>query len=360
MRTMRAAVLGEKGGPLSVQDVHIQDRPAEVLIRIVATGVCHTDLLVIDGDFPQPLPIVLGHEAAGIVEQVGPGVTYVNPGERVIVSCVASCGRCRYCLTGRPSLCIGYSSLSGCLPNGARRLGIPGQEINHFLASAFAEYAVVVEDSLVKIREDAPLGKVCLIGCAVMTGIGAAINTAKVRPGDTCAVLGCGGVGLAVVQGCRLAGASRVIAVDQIVEKLQLAARLGATDVVDASKEDVRTAIRRISQFGVDYAFEAIGRAETIELAYQCLARGGTAVVIGVPKEAAVQIPANFVTERSITGCIYGSARPRVDIPALVDMYMDGRIKLDELITDTYALDGINDAIAALRSGQGVRHVVLP
>lgn len=360
---MRAAVLYQPQRPLTVEEVELAEpREGEALVRIVASGVCHSDLHVIDGTLPHPLPVVLGHEGAGVVERVGPGVTYARPGEHVILSFVPVCGRCYHCAIGRPNLCTGVRTTPGVMADGTRRLRRGDEEINHFsMVSSFAQYAVVPEGALVKVRPDAPLEKVCLIGCGVMTGVGAAINTARVRPGSTCVVVGCGGVGLSVIQGCLLAGAARIIAVDLVASKLALAEALGATHLIDASREDVLARVRQISGGGADYAFEAIGRPETMELAYECLGRGGLAVVVGLaPRGSRITLSAtSFLNEKGIIGSVYGSARQRADMPMLVDLYLAGRLKLDELITRSYALEEINQAFDDLRSGRLARGVVV-
>ena len=360
---MKAAVLYNAHEPFVVEEVELADPgPGEALIRLAGSGVCHSDEHVVDGSMPFPLPAVLGHEGAGVVEKIGPGVTYAVPSDHVILSFVPTCGKCHHCVTGRPNLCAGVRTTPGTMADGTRRMRRNGQEINHFtMLSTFAEYAVVPEASLVRVREDAPLDKVCLIGCGVMTGVGAAINTAKVRPGSTCVVIGCGGVGLNVIQGCVLAGAGRIIAVDKLANKLEYARQFGATHFINASKEDVTSAVREISRFGADYAFEVIGRPETIELAYECTGRGGMTVVVGLsPAGSRISISApSFMAEKAIVGCAYGSTRQRVDMPMLTDLYMAGRLKLDELITRTYPLEGINEAFEALRQGQVARGVIV-
>ncbi len=359
---MKAAVLYAPNEPFAVQDVELAEpRPDEVLVRVAASGVCHSDLHIVEGAIPYPMPVVLGHEGAGIVERVGPAVTSVKPGDHVITLFVPVCGRCYHCSVGRPNLCAGFRVPPGTLGDATRRLTRDGREINHFaFCSTFAEFAVVPQGGVVKVRADAPLDKICLIGCGVMTGVGAAINTAKVRPGSTCVVIGCGGVGLNIIQGARLAGAARIIAIDVLPFKLELAQAFGATHVIDASKDDVTVCVRELSRRGADYAFEAIGKTETIELAYALTGRGGTTVVVGLARPGdCISIPANqFMQEKSLVGSAYGSARPHADMPALVDLYMEGRLKLDELVTRTYALDEIDAAFEALRQGQVARGVI--
>lgn len=361
---MKAAVLYRPREPLVIDEVELlEPQPKEVLVRIAASGVCHSDLHMIDGLIPCPTPIVLGHEGAGLVEKVGPDGDYVQPGDHVILSFVPSCGECPYCLAGRPNLCTvgNRATARATLLDGTTRLRKGEQPVYHgACVASFAPYAVVPESGVVKIRQDAPLDKVALIGCAVMTGVGAVINTAKVEAGSAVAVLGCGGVGLNVIQGAALAGAAKIIAVDIADFKLELAQQLGATHVVNAAKEEPVAAIRQISAGGVDYAFEVIGRTDTMRQAYDAVRRGGMAVVIGLaPLGAELSIPAgSLLTEKVLTGSAYGGARPRLDMPKLVDLYMAGKLKLDELISRVYPLEGINEAFEALRRGEVARSII--
>jgi len=361
---MKAAVYYEGGKPLSVEDVELlAPQSRELTVRIAAAGVCHSDLHFIDGLVPHPAPAVLGHEGAGVVEAVGEGVTYVQPGDHVILSFMPACGQCAYCIAGRPNLCIagGRAAARGTLLDGTTRLRKNGEAVYHMTCTAcFAERAVVPEASVVKIREDMPLDRAALIGCGVMTGVGAAINTAKVAPGSTVVVIGCGGVGLNVVQGAALAGAAKIIAVDVIDRKLELAQQFGATHVVNSAKDDPVTAVRGLSPGGADYAFEVIGRPDTIGQAYDAVRRGGMAVVVGLaPPGAEVSIPADsLLGEKVLTGSSYGGARFRLDMPKLVELYLAGKLKLDELISRTYPLEGINDAFEAMRQGQVARSII--
>lgn len=353
---MKAAVLREVGTPMKVEDVTL-DAPAygQVLVRTAAAGVCHSDLHFIDGVWPMRLPAVLGHEAAGVVEAVGEGVTYVEPGDHVVLLFVPFCGACDYCTTGRPNLCQ-----NGRLR--ARTMQIDGQAAVPFLGmSAFAEQMVVPEGGVVKIRKDMPLDRASLIGCGVMTGVGAAINTAKVAPGSTCAVIGAGGVGLNVIQGCALAGAEKIIAVDMRVNKLEMAHEFGATHVVDASREDAVARVQELTGGGADYAFEAIGLPAAITQAFDMVRRGGEAIVVGMaPFGSEVTVSATaFLDEKVLRGCLYGSTRPRVDMPRLVDLYMGGKLKLDELVSARHPLSGINDAFAAMKNGEVARSVIV-
>ncbi len=362
---MKAAVYYRGGEPLRVEEVELlEPQRQEVTVRIAAAGVCHSDLHFVDGVLPHPSPAVLGHEGAGIVEAMGEGVTYVQPGDHVILSFIPSCGQCAYCIVGRPNLCTAgnRAAARGTLLDGTTRLRKDGEMVYHMSCTAcFAERAVVPESGVVKVREEMPLDRAALIGCGVMTGVGAAINTAKVQPGSTVAVIGCGGVGLNVIQGAALAGAARIIAIDVSDYKLELARQFGATDAVDASKDDPVAAVRELSPGGVDYAFEVIGRPETMRQAYDATRRGGTAVVVGLaPAGAEVSIPAgSLLQEKVLTGSAYGGTRARVDMPKLVELYMGGKLKLDELISRRYPLEGIEKAFEAMRQGEVARSVIV-
>ena len=305
---MRAAVLYEAKTPLKVEDLEVLDiHPDEVLLKTAASGVCHSDLHIVKGDNPFPLPVVLGHEAAGVVEKVGSAVEGINVGDHAVISFMPQCGQCQYCTVGRPNLCIkaARTGFAGTMLDGTTRLRKGAQEIKQFMGvSSFAESMVVHMNGVIPIRKDAPLDKVCLVGCGVMTGVGAAINTAKVRPGSSCVVIACGGVGLNVVQGCVLAGAAKIIAVDTNPRKLELAEQMGATHVIDSSKQDPTREVKRITQGGSDYAFEAIGLPVTIEQAYRSIRRGGTADVVGqAAAGATVTLDAlEFLDEKTLTG----------------------------------------------------------
>jgi len=346
------------GQPLVIDDVEVDDpRPGEVLIRTAATGVCHSDLHFMEGSYPTETPIVLGHESAGVVERVGEGVTSVREGDRVVVAFVASCGYCENCVVGKPFICNNSARL------GRRdRLRLNGEAIPQFSnMSAFAEYQLVSANALVPVPDDVPLEAAALVGCSVMTGVGAVTNTARIPAGSTVAVVGCGGIGLNVVQGARIAGASRVIAIDLIESKLAAAREFGATDVVDASSADAVQQVRELTNGGVDFAFEAIGLAATAEQCFAMLKRGGRAIVVGmIPARAVVSLPgAAFLQEKAIIGSFYGSARQSHDMPWLMDLYRQKRLKIDELITRRYRLDQINEAYAALKNGEVNRSVIL-
>ncbi len=362
----RAAILFEAGQKLEVREVEVRDPgPGEVRVQMVAGGVCHSDLHVMTGHLKAPLPAILGHEGAGIVADVGAGVTSVRPGDHVIPLWRLSCGECEYCSGGRPALCAAGSEIrwSGKLMDGTSRFELDGREILHFAGvSSFSNYTVLPEKAVLKIPEDLPLERAALLGCAVITGVGAVINGAQVRPGRTVAVFGTGGVGINVVQGALLAGAQMIIAVDLFDSRLEQAKRFGATHVVDASEGDPVEQIRDLTAGrGVDYAFEVVGLPKTMRQAYDSLAKRGVAMVVGVPPTTAeVTVPSMSLVfeERILTGSLYGSAAPKTEIPRLIDLYRAGSLKLDELLTRTYPIEEINEAYDALQSGETLRSVV--
>ena len=362
---IQAAVLWEVGRPVEVVEVDLAPPKAgEVLVKIAACGVCASDLHVVDGDLPKPLPIVLGHEATGVVAEVGRGVARVSPGDRVVLSLLQPCGQCPPCRRGRPVLCEWAAEMAGTgtLTDGTRRLSADGTPLHHFNAvAAFAEYAVVPEPGAVPIRRDVPLEAAALAGCAVLTGVGAVANTAGVEAGATVAVWGCGGIGLNIVQGARLAGASEIIAVDVRPEKLALAERLGATAVVDARERDAADAVLEASGGGVDYAFEALGREETVQAAWRATAAGGTTVVVGLmPKGAGLTIDPWFLSwEKTLKGCYLGSARVAADVPRLLGLYREGVLRLDELVSHRLPLDDLPRALDRLRAGETARQLVV-
>ena len=355
---MKAAILEHIPGELVIDDVDLAAiGPHEVLVRTVAAGLCHSDLHFMEGKYPHPVPCVLGHESAGIVEAVGSQVAYVQPGDHVI-SCISGfCGHCRYCLRGRPNLCDNVGAMS----SDVARLSRGGQQVFQFAGlSSFAEQLLVHENFLVKIRDDMPLDKAALIGCGVTTGVGAVISTAKVRPGDTVAVVGCGGIGLNAIQAAAIVGAGRIIAVDRVASKLALARRFGATDVVDASTVDPVLAVAELTLGGVDHAFEAIGLAATAQQAFNMLAKGGTATVIGmVPLGEKIEIDGfQMLMEKRIQGSNMGSNRFRLDMPQYIEWYLQGKLKLDELVSATMPLEKINDGFATLKQGEVARQLV--
>src|SRR5207248_2969656 len=332
-----------------------------VVVRTVATGVCHSALHVLEGSLPNPLPTVLGHEPAGVVEAVGPEVRHVASGDHVIGCLSAFCGTCEYCIAGRPNLCEGEATMR---PAGApSRLARDGEPIVQFVhLSAFAERMLVHENALVRIRRDVPLDRVALIGCGVTTGLGAVFNRARVRPGETVAVIGCGGIGLSVVQGARIAGAGRIVAVDTQAWKLELARRLGATDVVNAAEGNPVPPVVETTSGGVDYAFEAIGTPATVRQAVRMTRKGGTIVMIGVvPAGTSVELPGADIVlrEKTILGCMMGSNRFRTEMPRYVALYRSGRLRLDEMISARLPLEAVNDALEALRRGMAARSVIV-
>ena len=357
---MKAAVFHGPHQPLTVEEVAIAEPIGrEVLVRTVASGVCHSDLHYVNGDSLTPAPAVLGHEAAGIVEAVGPLVTEFAPGDHVIGCLSQYCGRCEYCLTGRTYLCRHRPARTADEPP---RLTWNGQPLNQFHnLSTFAERMLVHEHAIVKIRDDMPLDRAALIGCGVTTGVGAALRTAKVEPGTTVAVFGAGGVGLSAIQGARIAGARTVIAVDVFEHKLAVARQLGATHVVDASSGDPVQAIRAMTGEGVDYAFEAIGLKQTAEQAFECVRPGGTCTLIGLsPVGTKLEVDARAImTDRTLRGSVMGSNRFKVDMPRYVDFYMQGTLKLDEMITRRARLEDVNDAFRAMTEGEVVRTVLV-
>ena len=332
--------------------------PNDVLVRTAAAGLCHSDLHFMDGTYPCPLPAVLGHESAGVVEAVGEQVGYVQPGDHVITCISGFCGTCAYCLRGRPNLCD-KSGLSGMVSSGPR-LTRGGEVVDQFggLAS-FAEQLLVNERMLVKIRPDMPLDRAALIGCGVTTGIGAVINTARVRPGETVAVIGCGGIGLNAIQGAAIAGAGRIIAIDRVAAKLALATDFGATDTIDANGADPVLAVLDLTG-GVDHAFEAIGLTATAQQAFSMLRNGGTATVIGmIPIGERIEIDGfQLLLEKRLQGSNMGSNRFRIDMPLYVDWYLSGKLKLDELVSAVLPIERINEGFAALRGGEVARQLV--
>src|SRR5215469_7849767 len=366
-RRMRAAVLYQPGEPLHVEDVELgAPRAGEVRVRVAAAGVCHSDYHYMRGDLVGNVPVVLGHEGAGVVEEVGQGVTSVRPGDHVVLLWRTSCGRCEFCSRGRPALCPAGSAVraSGRMADGTSRLSRDGVEIKHFLGvSCFAEQTVCQERSVLKMPEDVPLPVGAVAGCAVMTGVGAVVNTAGVEPGSTVLVVGAGGVGLCAIMGAVLAGAGRIIAADRNPSRLELATAFGATDVVDASHEDVVQAVKDLTGGGVDYAFEVIGLPATVLQAVGALRTGGTAVAIGLAPagtQAPVDLNELVRAEKTLKGSIYGSTRPYRDFPRLFELYRRGRLPLDRLVTRRWPLHEINEAYDALIAGTEARSVLVP
>jgi S-(hydroxymethyl)glutathione dehydrogenase/alcohol dehydrogenase len=357
---MQAALLVETNAPLAIEQVEIEKpKRREVLLRTAFAGLCHSDLHFIEGLYPFPLPCVLGHEAAAVVEAVGEDVTYVKPGDHVITCLSVFCGECPQCMTGHPNLC--ENTEVKLLPGAARRLRWKGDVLNQaFNLSAFAEQMLVHEHAMVKIRDDIPLDRAALVGCGVMTGVGAIFHAAKVEPGSTVAVIGCGGIGLSAVNGAALAGASRIIAIDTVASKLELAKEMGATDTINASNMDPVEAVNEMTGGGVPYAFEAIGTKTTAEQAFAMLRPGGTATIIGmIPFGTKIELHgADFLRDRKIQGTSMGGNRFRVDMPRLLDLWQQGRLKLDHLISGRIKLGEINEGFAKLKSGAPVRQLI--
>ena len=358
---MKAAVLRAVKQPLTIEDVQIsKPGPHEVLIRTVAAGVCHSDLHFQNGSYLYPTPAVLGHESAGVVEQVGSEVRYVAPGDHVITCLSVFCGHCEFCLSGRPALCTKVDTRR--TRTEPPRLSQGGKPVWQFLdLSSYAEQMLVHENAIVKITKDMPLDRAALIGCGVTTGVGAVFNTAKVPPGATVAVIGCGGVGLSAVQGASIAGAGRIIAVDMLDGKLELARKMGATDAVNAKKGDPVQQVKELTSGGVDYSFEAIGLKVAAEQAFAMLKNGGTATVIGmIPLGQKVELPGvDFLFEKKIQGSSMGSNRFRVDMPKYVDMYLAGKLNLDDMVSKRIKLADVNDAFASLEKGEVARQVIV-
>ncbi len=359
---MKAAVLREVNVPLEVEEVQVDTPgPREVLLRTGASGVCHSDLHFVEGKYSIQLPVILGHEAAGTVEAVGEQVTYVKPGDTVITCLSVFCGHCEFCLRGQPVLCTRTDVVRSS--DQPPRLRQNGQALTQFAQlGSYAERMLVHEHALVKVREDVPVDRLALIGCGATTGLGAVLNTARVEPGSTVAVVGCGGVGLNCIQGAALAGALRIIAIDTVETKLTLAREFGATDVIDASGGEVVQKIRDLTNDGVDYSFEAIGLKETAEQCYAMLRPGGTATIIGmIPEGTMIEIDAGgfLRRERKLQGSSMGSNRFRTDMPRYVEFYLQGRLKLDELVTQQLKLEQINEAFEDMKGGNVARSVIV-
>ena len=357
------AVVAHELNRFSVENVTLDPPKAgEVLVKMVATGVCHSDLSVINGTLPLPLPMVLGHEGAGIIEEVGEGVTGVKPGDHVVMSFQPACGECFFCIRHEPFLCT-CGSPTGRMLDGTTRVKLDGKEIGvmQFLGN-MAEYVVAPAISVVPIDPDIPLRSAALVGCGVTTGVGAAINTAKVEPGSTVAVIGCGGVGLSIIQGARIAGAKRIIGIDLEDNKLEMATRFGATDTINGSNDPVGGVKELTEGVGADYAFEAIGLSATILQAWAMVRRGGTAVVVGAGKLTdMVTIPALmlFAEAKTLKGCYYGSVNARVDFPMLLDLYRRKKLDLDGMVTNTYKIDDTPQAFADMEKGINARGVII-
>lgn len=367
-RRIRAAVLREPGRPVTVEEVELAaPKAGEVLVRIAAAGVCHSDVRLADGDLgPGKWPSVMGHEGAGVVEEVGAGVTHVAEGDHVALCFVPACRSCRSCLAGKPNLClaVAHAGARGTLLDGTSRLHLPdGTTLQHGLRTAcFAEYAVVASGGAVAIPRELPLWQAALLGCGVVTGLGAVRNAARVQPGAAAAVIGCGGVGLQVVAGLRLAGADPIVALDRVPEKLDLALAQGATHAVATSAApDPVAAVRELTDGGVDFAFEVVGRPETIRLAWDVTRPGGTAVVVGLaPAGVEASVPAiEFLDDKSLRGTYYGSGDPAAELPLLAAMALAGELDLAGVVTSVEPLDAVEEALDRLRRGEGARTVLV-
>ncbi len=365
----RAAIAWEAGKPLTIEEIDVQGpRAGEVMVKLVATGVCHTDAFTLSGDDPEGIfPTILGHEGAGVVVEVGAGVTSVAIGDHVIPLYTPECGVCKFCKSGKTNLCqaIRATQGQGLMPDKTSRFSLNGKPIFHFMGtSTFSEYTVLPEIAIAKINKAAPLDKVCLLGCGITTGIGAVLNTAKVEPGSTVAVFGLGGVGLSVIQGAVLAKASRIICVDINEDKFEMAKLLGATDFVNPKKYDapIQQVIVDMTDGGVDYSFEAIGNVNTMRAALECCHKGwGESTIIGVAgagQEISTR-PFQLVTGRVWRGSAFGGVKGRSQLPGYVEQYMRGEIKVDEFITHTMPLDDINRAFELMHEGDSVRSVIM-
>jgi S-(hydroxymethyl)glutathione dehydrogenase/alcohol dehydrogenase len=364
----RAAVAHAANKPLTIEEVELGGpRAGEVLIEIKATGICHTDAYTLSGADPEGLfPAILGHEGAGVVVEVGPGVTSVAVGDHVIPLYVPECRQCKFCTSGKTNLCqaIRVTQGAGLMPDGTKRFSVGGQELFHYMGtSTFANHTVCSEFSVAKVRKDAPFDKICYIGCGVTTGIGAVINTAKVRPGDNVVVFGLGGIGLNVIQGARLAGANMIVGVDLNPLKKPLGERFGMTHFINPSEVegDLVPYIVNLTGGGADFSFECVGNVKVMRQALECCHKGwGTSVIIGVAgagEEIATR-PFQLVTGRTWKGTAFGGAKGRTDVPKIVDWYMDKKIEIDPMITHTMPLEQINDAFHLMHEGESIRSVV--
>jgi S-(hydroxymethyl)glutathione dehydrogenase/alcohol dehydrogenase len=365
---VKAAVAFASGKPLSIETVQLEAPQAgEVLIEIKATGVCHTDAYTLSGADPEGLfPTILGHEGAGIVAEVGEGVTSVKPGDQVIPLYTPECRQCAYCLSQKTNLCQAIRSTQGkgVMPNGTSRFSYQGEKLYHYMGtSTFANYTVLPEIAVAKIRDDAPLDKVCLIGCGVTTGLGAVINTAKVEPGANVVVFGLGGIGLNVIQGAKMVGASKIVGVDLNPDKQAMAKDYGMTDFVNPKEidGDLVEYLVELTGGGADYSFECIGNVQVMRQALECCHKGwGVSTVIGVAGagEEISTRPFQLVTGRVWKGSAFGGARGRTDVPKIVDWYMEGKINIDDLVTHTMPIEQINEAFDLMHKGESIRSVI--
>lgn len=365
----RAAVAWEAGKPLQIEEIDVQGpQQGEVLLRVVATGVCHTDAYTLSGIDPEGVfPCILGHEGGAVVEEIGPGVTSVVPGDHVIPLYIPECGQCQYCLSGKTNLCqaISKTEWAGLMPDGTRRFSHQDKPIYHYMGtSTFSEYTVVPEIALAKINKAAPLDKVCLLGCGITTGIGAVLNTAKVEPGSTVAVFGLGGIGMSVIQGAVMAKAERIIAIDINPAKFEMARLLGATDIINPKDyaAPIQEVIVDLTDGGVDYSFECIGNVNTMRAALECCHLGwGESTIIGVAGagEEIRTRPFQLVTGRVWRGTAFGGVKGRSQLPGYVEKYLNGEIKVDEMVSHTLPLEDINRAFELMHEGNGIRSVII-
>jgi Zn-dependent alcohol dehydrogenase len=365
-RKARAVVCRELNKPVVVEPITV-DAPqrGEVMVKLAACGVCHSDLSATNGTIPMPPPLILGHEAAGEVVEVGEGVSGFAAGDHVVSSFIYMCGKCRFCSMGRPVLCLEQAKALTTLPDGTLRTkDAAGKPLSVFSGcGVMAEYATIHVDNLVRIEPMIPLDRAALVSCAVTTGVGAVFNTARVVPGSSVAVLGCGGVGLNVIQGAAIAGAERIVAIDAMPQKLEMAKTFGATETLLAQKgEDLVKPLKKMTAGGPDYAFECVGSGDLAGIAYRAIRRGGLAVVVGVAKpgdSTAIRTMSLPFEEKTLTGSYFGSCVPRIDFPRMLHLYMAGRLKLDELISRRYKIDEAPQAFADLESGKNARGVIV-
>ena len=363
---MKAAIIREQGAAAEIIDTIEIDPPklGQVKVKVSHCGICHSDLSIADGAFPSPVPVLLGHEATGIVEEIGPGVTSLSVGDPVVLTACPPCGTCYWCVRGESSICVNAIGIvTNALPDGSTGLSLDGEVVYRGVnLGAFGEYVVVPESGAIKIGDDVPLDVACVIGCAVQTGVGAVLNTAQVEEGATVLVQGLGGIGLSVVQGARLAGAAKIIVSDPLADRRAKAVDLGATHTLDPTTDDVQTAVMDLTSVGVDYAFEAAGRAALVQSCFHSARNGGTVVAVGAPPiEEKIEIdPAALFTisQKRLLGCVLGSVNSLKEIPRLIALWQAGRLNLESLVTGRRPLEQINDGFEDLRQGKGIRTVL--
>jgi Zn-dependent alcohol dehydrogenase len=363
---MKAAILEAQGQPLAIRDdVEIAaPGPGHVRVKVAHCGVCHSDLSIIDGSMPSGLPVILGHEAAGVVEEVGPGVTSLSPGDKVVLTPCPPCGSCYWCVRGESQICVNsIGIMTNTFTDGSTGLSRGGETVFRGVnVAAFAEYVLTQESGAVKIPAEVPLDIACVVGCAVQTGVGAVLNTARVEEGATVLIMGLGGIGLSAVQGARLAGARRILVSDPVAERREMAKHFGATDLLDPTNEDVVLRSREITDVGVDYAFETAGFADLVTTGFAATRNGGTIVTVGAPPidQSITLAPASLftVSEKKLVGCLLGSCNSLRDIPRMIGLWQAGRLDLEALITSRRPIEEINEALDDLRASRGVRTVL--